>query len=197
MRARSRRTNWWEWMTGVAGEQLHARKRHVVERQVARSSARGWQWQGRQLGGVVVVASQLLPQEGHQVAKLEHTNVSSKLQCSLSCYKQLLLLRSTLYLMHSLFEDRNIELYIPLEYALNIIHMEPCQSLKLWNAEFDSEITNWNTQSAVQQHHFPWHRHSPNNPPLCSTSYRNIAHVDKSKKWQKWPPYMNWTKIWH
>jgi hypothetical protein len=33
---------------------------------------------------VVVVASQgLLPQEGHQVAKLEHTNASSKLQHSL------------------------------------------------------------------------------------------------------------------
>jgi hypothetical protein len=35
---------------------------------------------------VVVVASQgLLPQEGHQVAKLEHTNVSSKLQRGLPC----------------------------------------------------------------------------------------------------------------
>jgi hypothetical protein len=114
--------------------------------EVARSSARGWQWQGRQLGGVVVVASQLLPQAGHQVAKLEHTNVSSKLQCSLSCYNCCCRAQPYSYLIHSLFEDRNIELYIPLEYALNIIHMEPCQSLKLWNAEFDSEITNRNTQ---------------------------------------------------
>ncbi len=33
---------------------------------------------------VVTITSQgLLPQEGHQVAKLEHANASSKLQCSL------------------------------------------------------------------------------------------------------------------
>ncbi len=44
----------------------------------------------------MVVASQgLLPQEGHQVAKLEHTNASSKLQHSLP----------------------HISLYNPLEYA--------------------------------------------------------------------------------
>jgi hypothetical protein len=59
----------------------------------------------------VVVASQgLLPQEGHQVAKLEHANASSKLQHSL-------LLCSTLYSMHSLFQDWNISLHKPLEYA--------------------------------------------------------------------------------
>jgi hypothetical protein len=51
-----------------------------------RSRARGWQWQGRLLQGVVVVASwRLLPQEGHQVAKLEHANASRKLQCGLPC----------------------------------------------------------------------------------------------------------------
>ena len=32
MRARSRRTNWGEQMTGLAGEQLHARKGYMVER---------------------------------------------------------------------------------------------------------------------------------------------------------------------
>jgi hypothetical protein len=35
-----------------------------------RSRARGWQWQGRELQGVVAGCSQgLLPQKGHQVAK--------------------------------------------------------------------------------------------------------------------------------
>jgi hypothetical protein len=29
---RSRRTNWEEWMTGLAGEQLHERKGYMVER---------------------------------------------------------------------------------------------------------------------------------------------------------------------
>jgi hypothetical protein len=45
----------------------------------------------------VVVASQgLLPQEGHQVAKLEHTNVKSKLQCSLPCSNLLAAMLHTL-----------------------------------------------------------------------------------------------------
>jgi hypothetical protein len=81
---RSRRMHW----GGVndrpvmAGEQLHAeRGTAMVERCLARSRAMGWQWQSRLLQGVVVVASQgLLPQEGHQVAKLECTKASSKLQ---------------------------------------------------------------------------------------------------------------------
>jgi hypothetical protein len=47
----------------------------------------------------------LLSQEGHQVAKLEHAIASSKLQ------------HSTLYSMHSLFQDWNISFYKPLEYA--------------------------------------------------------------------------------
>jgi hypothetical protein len=56
------------------------------------SRARGWQWQGRLLQGVVVVASQgILPQEGHQVAKLEHTDVSSKLQHDLPALLHLIL----------------------------------------------------------------------------------------------------------
>jgi hypothetical protein len=87
---RSRRTNW----GGVndrrvmAGEQLHAKTRTaMVERCLARSRARGWQWQGRLLQGVVVVASQgVWPQEeGHQVAKLEHANASKTLQRGLPC----------------------------------------------------------------------------------------------------------------
>jgi hypothetical protein len=41
---------------------------------------------------VVVVASQgILPQEGHQVAKLEHTDVSSKLQHDLPALLHLIL----------------------------------------------------------------------------------------------------------
>jgi hypothetical protein len=81
---RSRRMHWGgaNDRPVMAGEQLHAeRGTAMVERCLARSRAMGWQWQSRLLQGVVVVASQgLLPQEGHQVAKLECTKASSKLQ---------------------------------------------------------------------------------------------------------------------
>jgi hypothetical protein len=70
------------------------------------------------LQGVVVVASQgLLPQEGHQVAKLEHANVSSKLQCGLPCFN---LLATTLHLILDAFIVPRLEYFIiynPLEYA--------------------------------------------------------------------------------
>jgi hypothetical protein len=60
----------------------------------------------------VVVASQgLLPQEGHQVAKLEHTNASSKLQHSLP-HSNLLAA-----MLRLIIHYWNISLYNPLEYA--------------------------------------------------------------------------------
>jgi hypothetical protein len=110
---RSRRTNW----GGVndrpvmAGEQLHAKRgTAMVERCLARSRARGWQWQGRLLQGVVVVASQgLLPQEGHQVAKLECANVSSKLQHGLPCSN---LLAAMLHLILNAFIIPRLEHFI-------------------------------------------------------------------------------------
>jgi hypothetical protein len=143
----------------MAGEQLHARKgySHGWERgrsnkQQAEPGADSTQPAsdkvGRLLQGVVVaVASQgLLPQEGHQLAKLERSNASSKLQhcrtptylppspsthlilnaaidCSkigVFCYTCINPYRtcfwiesphSTLYWMHSFFQDWNIWLY--------------------------------------------------------------------------------------
>jgi hypothetical protein len=68
---------------------------------------------------VVVVASQgLLPQEGYQVAKLECANASSKLQHGLPCSNLVsAMIHLILTSMHSLFQDWNISLYKPLEYA--------------------------------------------------------------------------------
>jgi hypothetical protein len=61
----------------------------------------------------------LLPKEGHEVAKLERANASSKLQRCLPCSNLLAAACAPPYArsMHSLFQDWIISLYNPLEYA--------------------------------------------------------------------------------
>jgi hypothetical protein len=76
--------------------------------------------------------------------------------------------------------------------------VEPQQSLKSWNVDFDSENGRLPSPSEHPdaQHYFSWCRHSPNIQPLHSTSHWTVMTVNKRKKWRKWPPYTNGTKDW-
>jgi hypothetical protein len=76
---------------------------------------------------------------------------------------------------------------------LNRIHVEPQQSLKSWNMEFDTArrqivesaiMALWfcKSEHPAAQHYFSWCRHSPNNQPPHSASLGTVTTVDKSKK---------------
>jgi hypothetical protein len=93
-----------------AGRRATACKKGVHGEEVEAEPGADSGWQGRLLQGEVVVASPgLLPQAGHQVSKLEHANVSSKLQHRLP---QSNLLAAVLHLILNAFIVQRLEYFI-------------------------------------------------------------------------------------